>query len=130
MSQKRILLIDNETTVREVVRACLKDLGGWEVLEAASLQDGLLKARTEQLDAVVLELMLPEGWTLLAQLHAEFATQAIPIVLLTAKATWIPPQQWAQFGVRGAIAKPFDPVLLPRQIADACGWEEGIETVA
>lgn len=127
MTTKRILLIDDETNVREVVQACLNDLAGWDVLPVASGQEGLEQALTVQPDAIVLDVSMPgmDGFAFLAQLRANPLTQSIPVVLLTAKAQWINPQQLRQLGVAEALAKPFNPVTLPQQIALALGWKWG-----
>lgn len=124
MTTKLILLVDNETNVREVVQACLQDLGGWDVQSVASAQEGLDRAAAVQPDAIVLDISLPgiDSFTFLQQLRANPVTQLIPVVLLTAKARWFSPQQLLPFGVAGAIAKPFNPISLTNEIADALGW--------
>lgn len=125
MSTKQVLLIDDEAYVREVVQACLQDLGGWDVLAVASAQDGLDKALNMQPDAIVLDISIPgmDGFAFLQQLRANCLTQHIPVVLLSAKAGWFTPQQLQSLGVAGAIAKPFNPVSLTHDIAKALGWE-------
>ena len=124
MTTKLVLLVDNEANVREVVQACLQDLGGWEVQSVASAQEGLDRAVAVQPDAIVLDISMPgiDGFAFLQQLRANPVTQLIPVVLLTAKARWFSPQQLQPFGVAGAIAKPFNPVSLTNEIAKAIGW--------
>ena len=125
MATKQILIIDDEAHVREVVQTCLETLGGWNVLPASSSWDGLLKAQTEQPDVILLDVMMPEmdGFSFLRQLQSNTVTRHIPVILLTAIAYQFNRQQLAQLGVRTAIAKPFNPVLLTHQIARAVGWE-------
>ncbi len=60
MTTKRILVIDDEDDIREVVQLCLKTVGGWEVLTACSGDEGLTKAEAEQPDAILLDVMMPE----------------------------------------------------------------------
>lgn len=124
MTTKRILIIDDEEHVREVVQTCLETLGGWNVLSAASGREGLLRAQAEQPDAILLDVMMPEmdGVVFLRQLRSNPVTQDIPVVLLTVMAYGFNPQQLTELGVQGAIAKPFNPVLLTDQIAQALGW--------
>ncbi|MGI0484413.1 response regulator [Pantanalinema rosaneae CENA516] len=125
MSVKRILVVDDEANVREVVQACLRDLGGWEVLEAASGREGLTIAAIEQLDAIVLDLMMPEmdGLAFLRALHSNPQTQTIPVVMLTAKTAWIDANGVGQSGAKGAISKPFNPITLHQEIAEVLGWD-------
>jgi CheY-like chemotaxis protein len=123
-STKQILIIEDEAHIREVVQTCLQELGGWEVSEAASGVEGLMRI-TEQLpDAILLDLMMPEmdGFEFLERLNRQFAAGSIPVVLLTAKPN-IKQSQLVQFGVVKTIAKPFNPLSLPQQIAEALGWE-------
>lgn len=124
LATKRVLLIENEANVREVVQACLQDLGGWDVFSVASAWEGLDRAVAMQPDAIVLDVSMPEmdGFAFLQQLRANPVTQHLPIVLLTAKARWFTPQQLQHLGVAGAIAKPFNPVLLTHEIANALDW--------
>ena len=121
---KRILFIDDETHVRQIVKACLESLGGWDVLLAASGQEGLSKAVSEQPDAILLDLMMPEmdGLVLLKKLQANSVTQSIPVVFLTARKSLTEPQKFQELGVKGAIAKPFNSLTLVPQIANALGW--------
>lgn len=121
---KRILFIDDEFHIRQIVKVCLESLGGWEVVLAASGQEGLVKAISEKPDAIVLDVMMPEmdGLVLLQQLQANPVTQSIPVVFLTARQSLTEPQRFQLLGVKGAIAKPFNSLTLVPQIANALGW--------
>ena len=121
---KRILIIDDEAHVREVVQTCLEMLGNWTVLSAASCCEGLDRVQVEQLDAILLDLLMPQldGFAFLRQLRSNPATQSIPVILLTAMAQELDQQQLPALGVRVAIAKPFNPLSLTKEIAKALGW--------
>ncbi len=124
MTTKRILIIDDEVHIREVVQTCLEALGGWDALPVASGREGLVKAEVEQPDAILLDVMMPDmdGYTFLQQLQANPVTQGIPVILLTAMAHRLDQQQLLVLGVKAAIAKPFNPVSLINEIASALGW--------
>ncbi len=124
MVTKLVLLVDDEANVREIVQACLQDLGGWDVQSVASAQEGLDTAAAVQPDAIVLDSSILEidGLAFLQKLRANPLTQLIPVVLLTAKARWFTPHQLESVGVAGAIAKPFNPISLTNEIANALGW--------
>ncbi|VXD22676.1 response regulator [Planktothrix paucivesiculata] len=124
INTKRILFIDDEFHIRQVVKACLESLGGWNVLLAASGQEGLSKAVSEQPDAILLDVMMPEmdGLVLLQKLQTNSVTQSIPVVFLTARQSLTEPQRFQALGVKGAIAKPFNSMTLVPQIANALGW--------
>lgn len=121
---KRILIIDDEAHVREVVQTCLETLSNWDVLSAACCCQGLDKVRAEQPDAILLDVIMPQidGFTFLRQLRSNPVTQGLPVILLTAMAHELDRQQLSALGVRVTIAKPFHPVLLINEIAEALGW--------
>ena len=123
-SRKRILLIDDEDDIREVARVSLELVGGWEVLLARSAREGLAKAAAELPDAILLDVMMPDmdGPTAFQELQATPAIQHIPVILLTAKVQSTDQRRFADLGVTGVIAKPFDPMTLPRQVATALSW--------
>ena len=121
---KRVLIIDDEPIIREVVQNCLEDLAGWNVLTANSGNEGLTKVVEEKPDAIILDVMMPgmDGLTFLQRLRANPETQYVPVFLLTAKAEFTDPRRICSLGLAGALAKPFDPYELIEKIATAFGW--------
>ncbi|HEY9834357.1 MAG TPA: response regulator [Stenomitos sp.] len=124
MLSKRILVIDDEDVIQEVVQGCFEDVAGWEVLLASSGQEGLEQVVAEQPDAIVLDEMMPgmDGIAFLKQLRANDDTPSIPVVLLTAKVDLADPQLLQELGVVDAIAKPFDAIALVERVAEVLGW--------
>ncbi len=124
MATKRILVVDNEEYIQEVAKISLETVAGWEVLTASSGLEGIKKAEIDQPDVILLDIMMPEmdGMTTLSKLQANPATQAIPVIFLTAKVQASDRLRYAQMGMTTAIAKPFNPLELAREIANALGW--------
>lgn len=124
MLAKRILLIDDERRLARVIQACLSKLGGWTVIVATSGADGLTKAETEQPDAILLDIMMPDmdGIMLLQHLKKHPVTAAIPVILLTAKLPAIAADPNNPLPISGMIAKPFEPLNLAEQIAEILAW--------
>jgi len=125
MSAKRILLIDDEKHLSNVIEMCLQKLGGFLISTAQSGREGLQKAQAEKPDAILLDLMMPDldGIAVLRKLQDNPETQAIPVILLTAKAQPANPDQYSELGVAGVIAKPFDPLKLANQVSQTLGWK-------
>jgi CheY-like chemotaxis protein len=123
---KNILIIDDEERIRELVQACLEDLGGWETLAAASGQEGITIAQTAAIDAILLDVSMPEmdGFAVYEQLQSISVTQSVPVILLTAKALPSDRAHFAQMGIAGVITKPFEPSTISQQVADILGWDE------
>jgi CheY-like chemotaxis protein len=124
VTAKRILIVDDEEDIREVAQLTLEAVGGWEVLTAASGDEGLAKAEAEQPDAILLDIMMPDldGLTTFQQLQANPVTQDIPVILLTAKVQVADRLRFAELGLTAMIFKPFDPMALADQVADVLGW--------
>ncbi len=122
---KRVLIIDNEPYIQEVAKICLETVTTWQVITASSGREGIVKAETEQPDAILLDVMMPEmdGLTTFAKLHASALTQDIPVILLTAKVQVVDRHHYSKMGIKATISKPFEPLDLAHQIAIALNWE-------
>jgi CheY-like chemotaxis protein len=57
---KRILVIDDELDIRDVVCLSLEEFGGWQTAAAASGGDGLAQARAGTWDAILLDVSMPD----------------------------------------------------------------------
>jgi CheY-like chemotaxis protein len=121
---KRILIVDNEQYIQEVTQVCLETTVGWPVVTARSGLEGIAKAVAEQPDAILLDVMMPDmdGLMTFQKLQEQSETCSIPVILLTAKVQAVDQQRYQALGVKGMIAKPFDPLRLASQIAAILGW--------
>lgn len=124
MAQKRILVVDNEPYIQEVAKICLETVAGWQVLTAGSGLAALQVAEAEQPDAILLDVMMPDmdGITTFEKLQENPATATIPVILLTAKIQASDRRRYAHMGLKDAIAKPFSPMELAKQVSEALGW--------
>jgi len=120
-TDKRILIIDDEDDIREVVQITLEEMAGWETAGAASGTEGLARAQSTTPDAILLDVMMPgeDGPSVLGKLKADPRTAAIPVIMLTAKART---ERNPPAGAAGVIVKPFDPRRLAGQVAELVGW--------
>jgi DNA-binding response OmpR family regulator len=110
---KRVLVIDDEAPIRLLCRVNL-EAEGMEVLEASDGPTGLEKARTEQPDVILLDVMMPgiDGWQVAEDLLEDERTQKIPIVFLTARAEFRDRARGLDLGGVDYVTKPFNPVEL------------------
>jgi CheY-like chemotaxis protein len=125
MTCKRVLVIDDEASIQEVIQCCLEDLGGWQVWLAKSGLAGIEIAQQILPDGILLDVMMPEldGLATLAKIRNMPVIAQIPVVLLTARTQYSDRSQFADLQVLGIIVKPFDPMTLVDQVAVAFGWE-------
>ena len=116
---KRILVVDDDRNIREVISMCLHKLKGWEILTAASGQEGLNRISTNHPHAIVLDMMMPEmdGLTFLRHLRSDLRiAETIPVVILTASRHLPDKELLTELGVVEIVSKPFLPIDLVRQI--------------
>jgi two-component system, OmpR family, alkaline phosphatase synthesis response regulator PhoP len=124
MSQKRILIIDDEEAIQTVVQFGLQLSVGWEVLTASSGAEGITTAQRERPDMILLDVMMPEmdGLTTFQALQQQQETRSIPVIFLTAKAQASEKRQFQDAGVNGVITKPFNSLDLAAQICQVLDW--------
>ncbi|WP_035986702.1 response regulator [Leptolyngbya sp. KIOST-1] len=121
---KRILVIDDELDIREVVCLSLEEFGGWQTDSAGSGLEGIEKAIAEPWDAILLDVSMPDldGFAVYSQLQANPKARTIPVILLTAKVLTSDFERLATLGVAGVIPKPFNPVTVWQQVAQIVNW--------
>lgn len=126
MSNKRILIIDDEPGIRQIVKISLQAIAGWEALLASSGQEGLAIAQSEIPDAIILDVMMPgmDGIETLQRIQAIGSIASIPVILLTAKAKTSEQVQFSKLEIAGVITKPFKAPDLVQQMRSLLGWQE------
>jgi DNA-binding response OmpR family regulator len=109
-----ILVVEDEDTIREVVRKYLEK-DGFEVREAADGYAAVDEVEQRQPDLIVMDLMLPgiDGLTLTRQFQQR--TQ-IPIIILTAKGEISDRIRGLEWGADDYLAKPFSPKELVSRV--------------
>lgn len=98
----RILVIDDDSDIREVVGEALQ-FAGYEVTTARDGREGLIQARSFRPTLILLDLMMPgmSGWEFRAAQLRDAALKAIPVVVVTALGTD------PDIQVEAVLAKPF-----------------------
>ena len=108
MSRNRILIVDDEPAIREMVAVAL-ELADFDVLEAENAQRGHEIIVDERPDLVLLDWMLPSvtGIELARRLKRDETTNEVPIIMLTAKSEEDNKIQGLDAGADDYITKPF-----------------------
>jgi DNA-binding response OmpR family regulator len=109
MSQKKILIVDDEIDLVETIRFPLES-EGFTVLAAYNGEDGLNMARTENPDLILLDIMLPklDGYKVCRLLKFDERYKNIPILMLTARAQEKDRLMGMETRADEYITKPFD----------------------
>jgi DNA-binding response OmpR family regulator len=105
---KRVLVADDDAGVIDVLQANL-EADGYAVIVARNGEEALEMIRTQSPDLAVIDVMMPgrDGLDVLAAIREEPATSALPVVLLSARAS--DSEIWAgwQAGANYYMTKPF-----------------------
>jgi two-component system cell cycle response regulator DivK len=104
---KRILIVEDKASSRELLRTVLEDQG-YAITEAADGEDALLKARAELPDLILLDLQMPirSGYEVLKELRRDPRFSAVPIVAVTASAMQGDREKALAAGFNAYLTKP------------------------
>ena len=104
---ERVLVVDDEKSIRTIVEYALKD-GGFEVVSASRGDDALEIVEKEPVDLVVLDLMLPgiDGIEVCRRIRA---TRNVPIIMLSARDDEVDKVLGLEMGADDYVTKPFSP---------------------
>jgi signal transduction histidine kinase/DNA-binding response OmpR family regulator len=114
-NRPKILVIDDDKEIRTVIAEVLT-MSGYDVIEAASGQQGLEHANRMVPDLILLDVMMPgiDGWTVLSKLQDNPKLSDIPVIVLSAMAD----QEMAMsLGAASVLLKPVDASRLTAEIA-------------
>jgi CheY-like chemotaxis protein len=114
MTDIRILLVDDEPDIREVVDVSLGLDPQFRTRACASGADALVMAARWSPSLILLDVMMPlmDGPTTLTNLRKNPGTAHIPVLFLTARTQSAEIEQYISLGVQGVLSKPFDAMTL------------------
>ena len=111
MTDRQILVVDDEEHLRELVQACLEDLGGWKTVGVRSGEECLQMLQIQQPSAILLDVSMPgmDGFAVCEILQSDPITRSIPVILLTAKVLPSDRAKFAQMAVAGVLPNRSNP---------------------
>ena len=128
MAREKILIIEDEPEIRELLRYNLRK-AGYTTLEAGSGEEGLRVARAERPAVILLDIMLPgmDGMDACRAIKADANLRKTPVVMLTAKGEEADVVSGLEVGADDYITKPFSPRVVMARIKAVLrrGVEEG-----
>ena len=105
----KILVIDDETWLREMIRLALEQQG-FEIIEAMDSVEGVAMAREQLPDLILCDVNMDKqgaGYTTLAKLREDATTAAIPFILMTGLADAAGMRHGMDLGADDYLPKPF-----------------------
>ena len=114
----KILIVDDFSTMRRIIKNLLRDLGFNNTDEADDGNTGLPKLQTGNFDFLVTDWNMPgmTGIELLEAVRADPKLQNLPVLMVTAEAKKEQIVMAAQAGVNGYVVKPFTAQTLKEKI--------------
>jgi CheY-like chemotaxis protein len=118
MPDTTVLVVDDDPVIQTLLHVNF-EMEGYKVVEAMDGVEGLERARADQPDVIVLDIMMPRmnGLEVASALKADSATAGIPVILLSAKAQESDIRAGQSTGAEDYITKPFDPLDLLDRVA-------------
>ena len=120
---QRILVIDDEPVITEVLKITLEHVGGYTVDVCNSGSDALNHIPDFNPDLVLLDVMMPcmDGPTTFAKIRELSQSKTLPIIFCTAKVQPSEVDEFIALGAIGVISKPFDPMNVSNELGRL--WE-------
>jgi DNA-binding response OmpR family regulator len=112
-----ILIVEDHPIIAELVETRLR-LEGMEPMKCAGGREALDILGTCPLDAVILDIMMPDidGYEVLRHIRSQPATRGLPVIFLTAKSTPADIEKGLAMGANYYITKPFSGLDLVRKL--------------
>jgi two-component system, chemotaxis family, chemotaxis protein CheY len=110
---KRILIVDDSSSVRTVAGIALRG-AGYEVVEAGNGQEGLAKLDGEKIHLIISDVNMPvlDGIGFLKEIKKHPSYKFTPVIMLTTEAGEEMKKQGKEAGAKAWIVKPFQPAIM------------------
>lgn len=120
----RVMIVDDDPFVRDIIRAKLSTKG-LEMIEAANGLEALKKAESENPCLIILDIMMPgiDGFDVCERLRSNPVTVDVPILFLTSKGDLTDRERAMRLGALDFILKPFSPQRLTERVLDIIAYQ-------
>ena len=114
---QKVMLIDDDDSIRRIGEISLSRVGHWTVISCPSALSALEQVEATKPDVILLDVMMPQmdGVTVFPALQKKTRGQT-PIIFMTAKVMTDEIGRYMELGAAGVITKPFEPTGLPGEI--------------
>ncbi|AJE03675.1 response regulator [Geobacter pickeringii] len=108
MPDKRILIVDDSPTMRQLIAFAVKRLPGVEILEASDGVDALKKLAGERFDLIFTDINMPvmDGLKLVSLVRSDPAMKATPIAIISTEGAAEDRERALALGANDYITKP------------------------
>lgn len=111
---RKALVVDDQASIRRVVRAYLETVQKCEVTEAVNGVDAIKKLLESPVDLIITDLVMPEmtGLELLGYVRRHESLRHIPVIMLTSQGDETDRRKAVALGVNDYLVKPFAPLSM------------------
>jgi two-component system chemotaxis response regulator CheY len=122
-STLKVLIVDDQNSVRQMTRITLEELGIRTIHEAENGKDALSTATLQPIDLIISDFNMPEmdGLEFLRAVRGHAALRKLPFILLTGRGDRELVVKAAQAGVNNYLVKPFTTPILREKIEQVLG---------
>lgn len=108
MKRRRILIVEDSPTMRQLLVFALRRLKDVELVEAQDGMDGLRKVSSDHFDLALIDINMPvmDGLKLISLMRGEEALQSIPIVVITTEGAEEDRERALALGANEYLTKP------------------------
>ena len=119
----KVLIVDDQLTMRSLIRASLQQIGIRDIIEAPDGEAGLRAAITTPVHLIISDFNMPnlDGLGLLRGIRAHGPTSKTAFIMLTGRADRELVQRAVQFGVNNYLVKPFTTAQLKEKLEAVFG---------
>jgi two-component system, chemotaxis family, chemotaxis protein CheY len=120
---KRILIVDDSTTMRRMVAASLRKLSGVTLEEASTGLEAIERLSLFPASLMILDLNMPDmhGLDVLRFVRSQQSRRTFPIIILTTRSDSDSRTAAAQAGATVYMTKPFDPEEILAKVGELLG---------
>ncbi|HSQ46536.1 MAG TPA: two-component regulator propeller domain-containing protein [Lutibacter sp.] len=114
--KQNILIVEDNPDIRKYIAEVVSE--EFNIMEASNGKEALILANSKAIDLIISDVMMPvmDGITLTRQIKATMDTSHIPVILLTARSSFIHKIEGFDTGADDYVSKPFNESLLMSRI--------------
>ena len=120
MSNRRVLFVDDSTTMRRIIKNSLIKIGYTDLVSAENGADALEKLASIDVDLIITDWNMPEmnGEIFVTKLRADPKFSSKPILMVTTRGMKEDVMKAVKLGVSGYVVKPFTPEVLKKKLSE------------
>jgi CheY-like chemotaxis protein len=121
MKINKVMVVDDDHSIRTIAEISLSDVGGYQVVLIGSANEALSRVESEMPDVILMDVRMPEmdGPTLISRIRQNQKVAHIPVILMSASISDDERTEYASLGAAGVFWKPFDAMKLPLELQAA-----------